>query len=66
MTGVEDNKAPCKIVRLGFYIQIRSMLDHRYLGSVIFAFLNTLTTTINHKTCVNTSGQVLEKSIDSE
>ena len=27
------------------------------LGSVSFVFKNTLTTTLNHKTCINTSGQ---------
>ena len=30
---------------------------HRYLGSVIFAFQDTLTITLHHKTCNNTSGQ---------
>ena len=34
-------------------------MSHKYLGSVSFAFKNTLTTTLNHKTCINTSGQVL-------
>ena len=36
--------------------------SHRYLGSVIFAFKKTLTTTLNHKTCIiNTSGQGFKK-----
>ena len=36
---------------------------HRYLGSVIYAFKNTLTTTLNHKTCLNISGQGLKKTM---
>ena len=35
--------------------------SHRYLGSVIVAFKKTLTTTLNHKTCINTSGQGFKK-----
>ena len=30
--------------------------QHKYLGSVIFVFKNTLTTTFYHKTCINPSG----------
>ena len=37
--------------------------EHRCLGSVIFAFKITLTTTLNHITCINTSRQVLEKTL---
>ena len=33
------------------------IFGNRHLGSLIFAFQNTLTTTLNHKTCINTSGQ---------
>ena len=39
-----------------------SVFAHRYLGSVAFAFKNTMTTTLNHKTCIISSGQVLEKT----
>ena len=35
--------------------------NHRYLGSVIFAFKNI--TTLNHKTCINTSGQGFKKTL---
>ena len=35
--------------------------DHRYLGSVIFAFETTLTPTHNHITCINTFGQGFKK-----
>ena len=34
---------------------------HRYLGSVIFAFKTTLTTTLNHITYINTFGQGFKK-----
>ena len=34
---------------------------HRYLGSVIFAFKTTLTTTLNSITCINTFGHGLKK-----
>ena len=37
--------------------------NHRYLGSVIFAFLDTLTMTLRHKTRFNTSGQGLKKTL---
>ena len=36
---------------------------HRYLGSVIFAFKTTLTTTLNHITCINTFGQGFKKTL---
>ena len=36
------------------YPSIYSLNTHRYFRSVSFAFLNILTTTLNHKTCVNT------------
>ena len=36
---------------------------HKYLGSVIFAFKNTLTTSLNHKTCINISGQGLKNNL---
>ena len=42
-------------------LNILNSILHRYLGSVIFVFKDTLTTTLNHKTCINTSGQGLEK-----
>ena len=35
--------------------------EQRYLGSVIFAFKTTLTTTLNHITCINTFGQDFKK-----
>ena len=35
--------------------------NHRYLGSVIFAFEDNLTMTLSHKTRFNTSGQGFEK-----
>ena len=38
-----------------------SLPIHRYLGSVFFAFKNTLTTALNHKTCINTSGHLFKK-----
>ena len=34
---------------------------HRSLGSVIFAFKTTLTTTLNHITCINTFEQGFKK-----
>ena len=44
-------------MNLKFYVQH----DHRYVGSVIFAFKTTLTTTLNHITCINTFGQGFKK-----
>ena len=35
--------------------------NHRCLGSVIFALKTTLTTTLNHITCINTFGQGFKK-----
>ena len=40
-----------------------SPTNHRYLGSVILAFKTTLTTTINHITCINTFGQGFKKTL---
>ena len=36
---------------------------HRHLGSVIFAFDTTLTTTLNHNTCINTFGEGFKKTL---
>ena len=41
----------------------RAHVCHRYLGSVSFAFKNALTSALNHKTCIKTSGQILEKTL---
>ena len=40
---------------------ITSRYKHRYLGSVIFAFKTTLSTTLNHITCIDTFGQGFKK-----
>ena len=41
----------------------RNGFFHRYLGSVIFAFKTTLTTTLNRITCINTLDKVLKKTL---
>ena len=51
----------CKMMKYKCSVAQTTNTWGQYFFFFFFAFKNTLTTTLNHKTCINTSGQGFKK-----